>query len=355
MVATYFNREFHMEDPDFSKSAEAIFDKSFGGAVADGETYLNPWNKIDKREEIGKRLLLNMQKAGPSIDTSTGGSGTAGTALIPVYVDPEIVDRTRYETPLRALIPRRAVRGKTYDYNRLTAKGGAHWRAEDAPLPEDVDTYSRGSVNLKWGYSVGRLSGPAIAAMRGFIDASALDLQVKTQALIELEEDTIINGDVSTYSTEFNGLIKSITTNTTDKSSAYPTLADIRAELATCYNAKGRITLAVTDAATHNYIKGLLMDFQRQPAPPAENLPFGIPGAFSFDGVNFIRSQFMPTTSGSRRILFLDPRYIFMAVLQDITFQELPSLNDSVKYMLKVYEALVVTFEGCMSQLYGIL
>ena len=338
----YMTKSMHLEDPNFGKSPEEIFNKGFGGAVSDGELYYDPWRKVDKRPRIKDALL---EKAGPSIDLTTGGEGTAGHALIPVYVDPAVVDQTRYETPLRALIPRRAVKGKTYDYNKLTAKGGAQWKAEDAPLPEDVDTYDRASVNIKFGYSVGRLSNPAIAAMRGFIDANALDLQVKTQALIELEEDTIINGDASTYTTEFTGLVSSITTNTTAVSD-YPTLAGIRDELATCYNAFGRITLAVTDPFTHNYIKGLLMDFQRQVSPPSDNLPFGIPDAFSFDGVNFIKSQFITSTAGSRRILFLDPRYIFMAVLQDITF--------SRKYMLKVYEAMVVTFEGCMSQMTSI-
>ena len=151
------------------------------------------------------------------------------------------------------MIRRVAVKGKTYDFNVLTAKGGAHWRPEHGVLPEDVDTYNRLSVAMKFGYSVGELTGPAIAAMRGFIDAQALDLGVKTKALMELEEDTIINGDASTYPTEFNGLIKSIVTATTDKSSAYVTLANMRTELATNFQANGQTDLIVTDIFTQNY------------------------------------------------------------------------------------------------------
>lgn len=345
----YFSKQLLEAD---GSDASTIFDKSFAGVLAHEEVYYNPWTKKDKSELIGKALL---QKAGASITTTTGGAGTAGYALIPVWVDTNIVDRTKYETPIRAMIPRMACKGMTYDYNVRTAKAGASWKTEDGSYADDVDTYDRASVGIKFGYSIGRLTGPAIAAMRGYVDAQALDLDSKTQALFELEEDTIINGDATTYPTEYNGLINTITTNTTNLSSTSPTLAKIRTELATCYQAKGKIVLAITDAFTHNYIKGLLMDFQRQPAPPSVGLPFGIPDAFSFDGVNFIRSQFMPTTSGSRRILFLDPRYIFMAVLQDITFKERSTLNDSVGYALSVYEALVVTFEACMSQMYGIL
>ena len=53
----------------------------------------------------------------------------------------------------------------------------------------------------------------------------------------------------------------------------------------------------MTDAATHNYIKSLLRQYQRQPATPAENLPFGIPGAFEYNGVSFIKSQYIAFNS----------------------------------------------------------
>jgi len=49
-----------------------------------------------------------MSKA--SIDTQTGGAGTVGTALIPVYVDSTIVNRTIRQTPMRNLTPRRAIK-----------------------------------------------------------------------------------------------------------------------------------------------------------------------------------------------------------------------------------------------------
>lgn len=366
MDGTYFSRSAAEFDPMSTLSAEQIFEKGFGEDVQHEQVIYDPRAVKglvpDVRKSIAKKLLgkTQIEKAGASIDAGltgglgTGGAGTAGSALIPVWVDTEVVDQTAFETPLRMLIRRIAVKGKTYDFNAITAKGGASWRGEDSSLPEDVDTYDRLSVNIKFGYSVGRLTNPAIAAMRGYVDASALDLSVKTAALFELEEDTIINGDASTYPTEFNGLIQSITTNTTNNAGAAITLAGVRSELAETYQAKGRTDLIVTDVHTHNYFKGLLMEFQRQPSTPAQNLPFGIPGAFEFDGVSVIRDQFMPTTAASRRMLFLDTRYLVMAVLLDVTFQEIPTLNDSRKYMLKVYEALAVKYEGAMSQIYGI-
>lgn len=352
----YFTKGMMAGDANVGLDEVQIFEKAFGGVVHDGEVYLDPMRGVDKRSKVAAKVVEAMKKAVSSIDLTTGGNAAAtGTVLIPVWTEPTPVDQTKYETPLRNLFARVACRGKNYNFVRITAKGGASWKAENAPLPEDVDTYASSSVAIKFGYSVGKLTYPAIAAMRGFIDAQSLDLGLKTQALYELEEDTIVNGDASTYGTEFTGLISGITTNATNLSGAAVSLAAIRNEFSVIFQSKGRCNLVVTDTYTHDYVKGLLMDFQRQPASPAEGLPFGIPGAFSLDGVNFIKSQFMPTTSGSRRMLFLDTRWIVMPVLQDVTFQEVPSLNDSTKYMLKVYESLAITFEPAQSQIYGIL
>lgn len=320
---------------------------AFGGHSTE---YYNPLTGVNKTSD----LIASFQKA-TSIDTQTGGAGTAGTAMVPVYPDSQLVDRTVKETPLRALIPRRAIRGLTYDYIPLSAKGGAYFGTEGGALGEVTDTYSRQSIPVKFLYAKGRVTGPAIAAMRGFIDPMALDLSVKTTSIMEKEESTIINGDASTAPEEFSGLIKLIATNTTNLSGALPTLAQIRAEFTVSYNNNGVVTLAVTDKATHSYIKSLLLEIQRNVEPARGTLAFGIPGAFELDGVMFITDKFMPTSGSAKRILFLDMRYIFMAVLQDLTYEEKASENDSSVYLLKEYLCLAVTHEAACTQMYGIL
>ena len=351
MQKTYFGEKPADIEKDFENSFQGVLtpiDDQYGGKSME---YWNPWNKINRIPEIREAMLQKI-----SIDTQTGGAGTAGTALIPVYVDPQIVDRTVRETPLRSVLPRRATKGMTYDYIPLTAKGGAAWAAENAAIADQVDSYDRETVAIKFLYAKGRISGPAVAGMRGFIDPTQLDLTVKTVSIMEAEEDAIVNGDSSTNPEEFNGLIQGITTNTTNLAGAQPTLAQVRAEFATSYNANGVINLGVTDATTHNYLKGLLLDIQRQITNPSEAaLGFGIPNAFEFDGVLFIRDKFMPTTASSKRILFLDTRYLFMAVVQDLTYEEKYSDNDNYPYLLKEYLAMVNTFEGSMTQMYGIL
>lgn len=329
---------------------------NFGGM---SKEYYNPFTKTNRMAEIAKRSyetqknLMALNKA--SIDSQTGGAGTEGTALVPVYPDPNIVNRTIRGTPLRNITPRRAVRGLTYDYIPLTAKGGAFWAAENGALNVVEDTYDRISIAIKFLYAKGLVSGPAIAGMRGFIDPTQLDLGVKTDSIYEAEEDALINGDATTDPLEPSGMIKSLSTNTTNIAGGNPTLPGIRAELATTFNAKGFPTIAVTDATTHNYVKGLLLDIQRQVKNPSEGiLGFGIPDAFEFDQLMVIKDIFMPTGANSKRILYLDMRYIFFGVLQDLTYEEKYTDQDGWVYLLKEYLTVVNTFEAASSQMYGI-
>jgi len=344
MKAMYksFEDGFSIDKCNSRFNAGEISKDNFGGM---SKEYFNPITKVDKRLDIAKA----------SIDSQTGGAGTAGTALVPVYPDPNVVNRTIRETPLRNMVARRAVKGLTYDYIPLTSKGGAFWAGENQSLAVVEDSYDRVSLPIKYLYAKGLISGPAIAGMRGFIDPTQLDLGVKTDSIYEAEEDALINGDTSTNIFEPNGMIKQITTNTTNLSGGYPTLPGIRAEFATTYNANGMVTVAITDATTHNYIKGLLLDLQRQVTNPSQGvLGFGIPDAFDFDGVMFIRDKFMPTGASAKRILLLDMRYIFMAVLQDLTYEEKYTDQDGYVYLLKEYLTVVNTFEASCSQMYGI-
>lgn len=350
-----FEKSFSLDKCKERFDAGNIDKDGFGGY---SKEYYNPFSRVDKRMEIAKRSYdaqkaMGINKA--SIDSQTGGAGTAGTALVPVYPDPNIVNRTIRMTPLRNMTPRRAVRGLTYDYIPLTAKGGAFWAAEGGALNEVVDTYERVSVPIKFLYAKGLISGPAIAGMRGFIDPAQLDLGVKTDSIYEAEEDALINGDASTSPLEPSGMIKLISTNTTDRSGGNVTLPLIRAEIATTFNALGFPTLAITDATTHNYVKGLLLDIQRQVSNPSEGiLGFGIPDAFEFDQLMFIKDVFMPTGASAKRILFLDMRYIFFGVLQDLTYEEKYTDQDGFVYLLKEYLTVVNTFEAASSQMYGI-
>jgi len=330
--------------------ADWAFDKTFGKAgISNEQCYYDPignhtGKSIDLRMDIAKALITK----GPSIGNTTGGTFTE-YGLMPSFLEPTIVDRTVRETPLVRLLPRRAVRGRSYVYNVVTAKAGAAFLGDDASLSVQVDSRAVATVQMKYLYAVGSVTGPALASGSGYINLLAEDIRVKTRSMYEALENEIVNGSTTTNANGFNGLRTLISTNSASNSGAALTLDNVRTDMATIFNANGICDLIVMDAATLNKVKGLLMDFQRNIERPSGQMDFGIPDAFMFDGALFIKDRYMPTTAGSREVLYLDTRYVFLAVLQDITYQEMGITHDATKFYLKWYGALVVTFEAAMA------
>lgn len=335
--------------------ASLIYEQTFGKAEISEEQVYYPGmckqyggGKVESDEalkKIGDKLL---SKA-PSMSSTSGGTYT-GYGLLPPFVDPSIVDRTVRETPLVRLLPRRAVRGRSYVYNVITAKAGADWLGEDASLSEQVDTRATATVNMKFLYAVGRITGQAIAA-ETIINVMAEEVRVKTTSMNEALEQEIVNGAVATNPLGFDGLRTLITTNTSDNATAAHTLELVRTDMNTAFEANGMTDLVVTDGYTLGVIKGLLMDYVRYEGLAKE---FGIPDGFEFEGALFIKDRYMPTTATQREILYLDTRYVFLAVQQDYTYEELAKVNDSQKFMLKWYGALVVNFEASMVRRYNL-
>jgi hypothetical protein len=70
--------------------------------------------------------------------------------------------------------------------------------------------------------------------------------------------------------------------------------------------------------------------------------------------IPMVASQFMPSTTGSRRLLVLSTDYVERRVLQDVTFEKLAKTEDAEKFMLKTYTTLINKFPEGMGQLYGI-
>jgi hypothetical protein len=75
-------------------------------------------------------------------------------------------------------------------------------------------------------------------------------------------------------------------------------------------------------------------------------LPFGVPAQIVIQTmvgpIPCIPSMYLSNTSGAKQIFFLDMDYIEMRVLQDMTYEELAKTNDSQKFMLKIYECLIM-------------
>jgi len=309
--------------------------------------------------------------------TTTLNTYSAGTlpVLIPVYVDPEIVDLTRRATPLVELIPRVTNYGSYASYNQLSTIATGQAVTEDAALTEQNDTYARKTIPIKVLVSVGRVTEFMMEASKpylssgGYIDALSLDVRAKTLALRRLEEAMILLGDGVTDWTEpvnsstitgtnsYNGLYQLITNANsngfggsssyrTDKAAAALTLADMRTGIRTCRTAGGEPNLIVMDYASYDHLKGLIQDQLRYVS--TQTIAWGIT-TLSFEGVPIIASRFLSTTAGSgsstpangKSVFILDTNVIEMRVLRDVTYEELAQTNLSKKFVLSVFETLV--------------
>lgn len=333
--------------------------------------YSNPMGIQMKGTEYSGSTTLEAMKenlsqvAMKALSTTAGGAGTAGYAMVPIFVDPRIVDVTRKYTPLVELVPRVTNQGMYADYNQLTAKGGAYTAAEDAALSETNTTYDRQSTQIKFLYAVGRVTGPAVAAMPSWIlggldsvggatgafndavgtNAKQLEVLVKTRELRELEESLIVNGDASTTATEFSGIVKLMgSTNTVDKNTAALSLDDIDTAIKNAFDDGGRPNLGVCSSGVYTDLLGLLTAKIGYMQPTQE-----VYWGFSTIVINtmvgqipIIPSMYLSNVSGSKAIYFLDMSVVEMRVLQDLTYEELAKTNDSQKFMLKCYETLII-------------
>lgn len=363
-----------MEQVNFKKAYVGAEGLPEGMVVSDGNS------NYDMRKAISEELMeggFTIRKA----LTTTLSTYSAGTlpVLIPVYVDPEVVDATRRSCPMVELIPRVTNYGKTADFNAITTIATAQALGEDASLTEQNDTYYRTSLSVKYLYSVGRVTGPMFAASKqylssgGYIDALSLEVKNKTLAMKRLEEAMILLGDGTSSWVEpvnsttmvaansYNGLWHLVNnTNSTystswytaashitDNAGAAISLSLIRTAIRTPRTSGGEPNLMVCDYATYDNIKALIQDQLRYVS--TSTIAWGIT-TVSFEGIPIIASRFLSTTAGAgsgtvynaRSLFVLDTNVIEMRVLQDVSYEELAKTNDSVKFMLKCYEVLVV-------------
>lgn len=343
-------------------NTNAAYAASFG-PTPDQTLYSDPNNGIDARPGFKSMFGKNVTEL-KAMDTQAGGAGTAGYGLIPVYVDPMIVDTTRKWTPLVEIVPRRSNMGMTADFNTITAKGGGFTANEDSALAEQDDTYDRSSKGIKFLYAVGRVTGPAQAAVPSYMlggfnptgqtgpfsdsgapNAMQLEVLVKTRSIRELEENLIVNGDSSTDATEFDGFIQQIsTTNKVDKNTSAVSLDDINTAVQYAFDDGGRPNLAVSSSAVYTDLLNLLSNkIGYLQATSQVFWGFSTIVLHTMVGdIPVVPSMYMSNTSGSKAIYFLDMSVIEMRVLQDLSFERLAKTNDSEKFMLKIYETLIV-------------
>ena len=356
-------------------SVQNSYYNSFGN-LADGTVYFDPDNKVDLSAGLKSYLMKEhpVYKAQlKAMESTSGGVGTAGYAMSPVYVDGTLVDRTRKYTPVSNTLKRVTNMGRTADFNVITAKGGAITASEDASLSETNTTYDRESVAIKYLYAVGRVTGQAMAAIPGYNLVGAnisgtgiggdanissqmapnpmqLEVFIKMREIKELEEGLLINGNSTTSvydgadTTEFQGIIQTqSTTNKYAGSGLNLTENMINTAIQYAYDDSGRPNIGICDSATYRDIQGILSEKKILNANQ-EVTTYGTT-AITWLGmtgpIKIYPSQYLTNSTGSKALYFLDTSVWEIRVLQDVTYEELAKTNDSKKFMLKEYITLI--------------
>jgi len=333
--------------------SESLYKASFGD-IPDGSVYDDAMNKFEMIMRDGRLVQRNdvLEKA-----VNVGSSnGAAGYAFTPIVWDQDVIDITRRLTPLIGLIPKVTNKGKVAQYYRVTNRGSASWGSEDPALAETDDTKEEASESIRYLRIVGRVTGVAQIAGAHFESSMQREVLNKTQSMNEAIEQAILVGDNSSNSYQHDGLIKNLTSNTTDLSGAEVTLSDVQELVNDCFVAKGAPNLLITDPYTATSLVNQMMDYARY-TNPETTIAWGlqVPSLQTVVGrIPILSSQFMPTVTDQKRIFCINTNFVQQRVLQDISFERLAKVGDSEKFLLKTYRTFINKFPEGMGQIYGI-
>lgn len=335
---------------------ESLYKASYG-SMPDESVYDDGMSGI-QITRIGDDLMMKNEAFTKAVNVGSA-SGAAGYAFTPIVWDQDVIDITRKVTPIITLIPKVTNKGKTANYYRVTARGAATWGSEDPALNEADDTRESVSVDMKYLRVTGRVTGVAQIAGAHFENSMQREVINKTQSLNEAIEEEILRG-TNTASYGHDGLAQQLAPSgdaqgTTDLGAAI-TLSDVRELVSKCFVAKGAPNLLITDPFTADALIEQQMDYVRN-IDPVKTVAWGLETATIQSVVGkipVIPSLFMPTSTGSREIFCVNTNYLQQRVLQDITFQRVPTGGDSEKFLLKTYRTFVNKFNAGMGMIGGI-
>lgn len=274
---------------------------------------------------------------------------TLGAYLIPTYLDPDLIDVTRMNTPFIALLKRETMYGLTVNQQIIDALNTPVFLGEGGTLTTQDESFDRITYTVAYAYSIGTVSGQMRAAGKEYIDAMQASIRIHGEALRRIEEKTALLSQLAATPLDpcyqdanaYDGIFKIIrdyntASNENDLAGAASiTLNDIRDQIQVAVESKGKPSLIVCDVATYFDLKKQIADWERH--VNQTEIAWGMT-SYTIDGIPVIWTHTIPTTANEKAAVILDMDVLCMKVLQDITFEELAKTIDADKYMLKVYE-----------------
>lgn len=350
-------------------------------AVADGTVYADPTGSVsqshsfdlkssfavDLRQGWSDRIDENLTQL-KSMATGIGGVGLTDNVLIPIAYRNELVDLTRKQTPISFVIRSVSNQGIVAPYKQVTSKPTAFFAGENATLSSSDPDFDVLSENIKYMYAKGSTTGPLNAGAPGYnlmgtmppqsadptgnfgnssaSNANQLNILLQARSLLELEEETLINGDKGTNPEEFDGIVSIMsTTNTIAKSASALDLDDFVDSAKLAYEDGGYVNFGFCDTVT--YAKALkLINAKVSLRDFGQTQEYGftaikINTGFSNGTIPLVPSRFLDTTAAAQSAFLLDLSTWEKRVLQDMTFERLAKTKDSDEFFLKKYMCLI--------------
>jgi hypothetical protein len=363
--------EHKYENTFYGVENDTVYADPAGTVMQSADFDLKSSFSTDMRTEWNTRIEDNLTQL-KSMGTDVGGTGLTDNVLIPIAYRNELVDLTRKQTPISFVIRSVTNKGIVAPYKQVTSKPTAFFARENATLVSSDPNFDVLSENIKYMYAKGSVTGPLNAGAPGYnlmgvmppqsgdprgnfsnstaSNANQINIMLQARALLELEEDTLINGDATTNTEEFDGIITIMsTTNTVDKNSTALDLDDYTTAARYAYEDGGYVNFGFCDTVTYQKTLELinskvsLRDF-------GETQEYGFTAiklrtGFSSGSIPLVPSRFVSTTAGSQAAYLLDLSVWEKRVLQDMTYEKLAKTKDSDEFFLKKYMCLI-----CMAE-----
>jgi hypothetical protein len=373
-------------------NAEAKYDNTFYG-VENNTVYADPVGSVnqshsfdlksafsvDMRSEWSARVEENLTQL-KSMGTGVGGTGLTDNVLIPIAYRNELVDLTKKQTPISFVIRSVTNKGIVAPYKQVTSKPTAFFAAENATLATSDPNFDVLSENIKYMYAKGSVTGPLNSAAPSYnlmgtmppqsgdprgqfgnanaSNANQLNILLQARALLELEEETLINGDKTTNPEEFDGIVSIMsTTNTVAKSASALDLDDYVTAARYAYEDGGYVNFAFCDTVTYQKTLELVND-KVSLREFGETQEYGFTAiklrtGFSNGAIPLVPSRFLSTTAAAQSAYLLDLSVWEKRVLQDMTYEKLAKTKDSDEFFLKKYMCLICMAEQFNASITG--